>query len=47
VLALVDVDSLTLAGAFVLGATLGSFAAIRTMRAVLREADPMRRRRDP
>lgn len=31
----VDVESLTLAGAFVLGATLGTVAAIRVMRAVL------------
>ena len=39
-------SNLTVAGAFVLGATLGTLAAIRVMRAVLHTFEPHRRRRD-
>ena len=38
--------NLTLAGAFVLGAALGTLAAIRVMRVVMRDAEPYRRGRD-
>jgi hypothetical protein len=38
--------NLTVAGAFMLGATLGTFAAIRVMRAVLNTFDPRRKWRD-
>ena len=42
----VDAEAVTLAGAFILGATLGGFAAIRVMRAVLHTFDTNRRRRE-
>ena len=45
-LADVDWSNLQVASAFVLGAILGTFAAIRVMRAVLRTMEPFRRRRD-
>jgi len=41
-----DVEALTLAGAFVLGAALGTLSAIRVMRAVLHTFEAPRRRRD-